>query len=206
MLKLKLQYFGHLMGRTDSFEKTLMLERLSGGEGGDRGWDGWMASLSQCTWVWEDSGSWWWTGRPGVLQSMRSQRVGHGRVTELNQINRSFFLFSLVALGSCCLPTPQRNNILKSMLWAEGPGPLLCLLKHSCNLTCNLHVSPSESPLKTLTGFLSYTCPVADLCKEKGFIYHLACPHRPSTGPGWRCRSHSPSSGWPVSGQAPCCV
>ena len=60
MLKLKLQHFGHLMWRTDSFEKTLML----GGEGDDRGWDGWMASPIQWTWVWVNSGSWWWTGRP----------------------------------------------------------------------------------------------------------------------------------------------
>ena len=52
MLKLKLQYFGHLLWRTDSFEKTLMLGKMkAGGEGGDRGWDGWIASPSLCTWV-----------------------------------------------------------------------------------------------------------------------------------------------------------
>ena len=56
----------------------------AGGEGDDRGWDGWMASLTRQTWVWVNSGSWWWTGRPGVLQSMGSQRVGHDWVTELN--------------------------------------------------------------------------------------------------------------------------
>ena len=49
----------------------------AGGEGDDRGWDGWMASLTRCTWVWVSSVSWWWTGRPGVLQFMGSQRVGH---------------------------------------------------------------------------------------------------------------------------------
>ena len=47
------------------------------GEEGDRGWDGWMASLTWWTWVWASSGSWWWTGKPGMLQSMGSQRVGH---------------------------------------------------------------------------------------------------------------------------------
>ena len=53
-------------------------ERLrAGGEGGDRGWDGWMASPTQWTWVWVDSGSWWWTGRPGLLRFMWLQRVGH---------------------------------------------------------------------------------------------------------------------------------
>ena len=84
MLKLKLQYFGCLMERPDSFEKTLMLRLRAGGEGDDRGWDGWMASPTQWTWVWASSGSWWWTGRPGVLQSMGSQRVGHDSATELN--------------------------------------------------------------------------------------------------------------------------
>ena len=55
-----------------------------GGEGDDRGWDGWMASLTQQTWVWVNSGSWWWTGRPGMLQSLGLQRVGHDRASELN--------------------------------------------------------------------------------------------------------------------------
>ena len=60
-------------------------ERLrAGGEGDDRGWDGWMSSLTQWTWVWVGSGSWWWTGRPGVLWFMGSQRVGHNWVAELN--------------------------------------------------------------------------------------------------------------------------
>ena len=71
MLKLKLQYFGHLMQRTVSLEKTLILERLKAGvEGDDRGWDGWMASPTLWTWVQVNSGSWWWPGRPGMLQSM----------------------------------------------------------------------------------------------------------------------------------------
>ena len=56
----------------------------AGGEGDDRGWDGWMASPTLCTWVWVNSGSWWWTGRPGVLRFVGSQRVGHDWATELN--------------------------------------------------------------------------------------------------------------------------
>ena len=61
-------------------------ERLrAGGEGDDRGWDGWMASLTQWTWVRASSGSWWWTGRPGMLQPMGLQRARHDWVTELNQ-------------------------------------------------------------------------------------------------------------------------
>ena len=66
-------------------------ERLrAGGEGDNRGWDGWMASLSQWTWVWVNSGSWWWTGRPGMLQSMGSQRVGHDWLTKLNWTDWGF--------------------------------------------------------------------------------------------------------------------
>ena len=62
-------------------------ERLkAGGEGDNRGWDGWMASPTQWTWVWVDSGSWWWIGKPGTLQSMGSQRVGHNWVTELTEL------------------------------------------------------------------------------------------------------------------------
>ena len=73
MLKLKLQYFGltHL-------KRLWCWERLkAGGEWDNRGWDGWMASPTQWTWVSVSSGSWWWIGKPGVLQSMGSQRVGH---------------------------------------------------------------------------------------------------------------------------------
>ena len=85
MLKLKLQYFGHFMQRADSLEKTLMLGGIGGRRRrGRQRMDGWMASPTQWTWVWVNSGSWWWTGRPGMLQFMGSQRVGHDWVTELN--------------------------------------------------------------------------------------------------------------------------
>ena len=77
-LKLKLQYFGHLMRRTDSLEKTLLLgKRLkAGGEGDDRGWDGWMASPTQWTRVWASSRRWWRTGKPGVLLSVEVPKNG----------------------------------------------------------------------------------------------------------------------------------
>ena len=85
MLKLKFQYFGHLMRRVDSLERPWCCEGLeAGGEGDDRGWDGWMASLTRWTWVWVNSRRWWWTGRPGVLWFMGSQRVRHDWATELN--------------------------------------------------------------------------------------------------------------------------
>ena len=84
MLKLKLQYSGHLMWRVDSLEKTLMLGRI--GSRRKRGWQRmrWLDGITNSTWVWVDSGSWWWTGWPGVLQFMGLQGVGHDWATELN--------------------------------------------------------------------------------------------------------------------------
>ena len=84
MLKLKLQYFGHLMRRVDSLEKTLMLGGI-----GDRRRRGqqrmrWLDGMTQWTWVWMNSGSWRWTGRPGVLRFIGSQRIGHDWATEMN--------------------------------------------------------------------------------------------------------------------------
>ena len=92
MLKLKLQYVGYLMRRTDSFEKTLMLGKIkAGGEGDNRGWDGWMASPTRWTWVWASSRSWWWTGKPGMLQCMGSQRVGQDWVNWTAYTSLFFF-------------------------------------------------------------------------------------------------------------------
>ena len=94
MLKLEFWYFGHLMQRADSFEKTLMLGNLkAGGEEDNRGWDGWLASSTQWTGVWMDSGSLWWTGRPGLLRFMGLQRVGHDWATELNWTELLFEAF-----------------------------------------------------------------------------------------------------------------
>ena len=84
-VELKLQYFGHLMWRADSFEKTLTLGKIEGRRRRGRlrmRW--WMASPTRWTWVWVNSGSWWWTGRPGVLRFMGLQRVGHDWATELS--------------------------------------------------------------------------------------------------------------------------
>ena len=81
----KFQYFDHLMQRNDLFESPWCWERLKArGAEDNREWDGWMASPTQWIWVWARSGSWWWTGEPGVLQSMGLQGVGLGWATELN--------------------------------------------------------------------------------------------------------------------------
>ena len=84
----------------------------AGGEGDDGGWDSWMASPTRWTWVWVDSGRWWWTGRPGVLQFMGSQRVGHDWVTELNWTEH---------LDSCiCQETVFSSHLIK-LLRPQGP-------------------------------------------------------------------------------------
>ena len=84
MLKLKLQYFVTSCKELIHWKRLWCWEGLgAGGKGDDRGWDGWMASLTRWTWVWVNSGSWWWTGRPGVLWFMGLQRVGHDWATEL---------------------------------------------------------------------------------------------------------------------------
>ena len=87
MLKLKLQYFGPIMRRANSLEKTLMLRKTEGRRKRrqQKGWDSWTSSPSQSTWVWASSGSWSWTGKPGVLQSMGLQRVGHNLASEQYQ-------------------------------------------------------------------------------------------------------------------------
>ena len=91
MLKLKLQYFSFKSSKSFSFrgeelanwKRPWCWERLkAGGEGDHRGWDGRMASMTQWTWVWVSSGSWWWTGKPGVLQSIGLWRVGHDLATK----------------------------------------------------------------------------------------------------------------------------
>ena len=85
ILKLIVHYFATWCKEVTHLKRPWCWERLrAGGEKDDRGWDGWMASPTQWTWVWVDSGSWWWTGRPGMLQPIGSQRVGHDWMTELN--------------------------------------------------------------------------------------------------------------------------
>ena len=87
MLRLKLQYFGHPIQRADSLEKTLMLGGLGGRRRRGRQRMRWLDGITEPTrwmWVWVNSGSWWLTGRPGVLRFMGSQRVGHDWATELN--------------------------------------------------------------------------------------------------------------------------
>jgi len=85
MLKLKLQYFGHLMWRTDSFEKTVMLRKIEGGRRRGQQRMRWLDGITDSMDMsWVNSRSWWWTGRRGVLRFMGSQRVRHDWAAELN--------------------------------------------------------------------------------------------------------------------------
>ena len=102
MLKLKVQYFGHLMGGTDSLENLshLMLGKIEGRR--RRGWQRmrWLDGITHSrTWVWASSRSWWWTGRPGVRQSMGSQRVRYNWATELNWSVPTMYLLIFFLLG-----------------------------------------------------------------------------------------------------------
>ena len=126
MLKLKPQYFGHLIRRTDSFEKTLILGKIEPrGEGDNRGWDGWMASPTQWIWVWVSSRSWWWTGKSGVLQSPRSPRVRHDLAIEQQQQGSSLVSIPLGGLFRPIPPSPTPKPWLGAFSISQNPLWLL---------------------------------------------------------------------------------
>ena len=150
-LMLRLQYFGHWWEGLIHLKRPWCWERLkAGGEGDDRGWDGWMASPIEWTWVWVKARSWWWTGRPGVPQSMGSQRAGHNWATELNWykyiikdlqwiqkislyqkiLRTNSFLKNIVYLPSyiCILTTPidSFNFLMKFEFYRELLCQIIC--------------------------------------------------------------------------------
>ena len=94
----------------------------AGGEGDDRGWDGWMASLTRWTWVWVNSGSLWWTRRPGVLRFMGSQTVGHDWATELNWMP----LLILLSLYWCCLDCLMYYQLSNPFYFCPGQQATTC--------------------------------------------------------------------------------
>ena len=129
MVKLKLQYCGHLFRRTDSLEKTRpwCWERLRVGEEHDRGWDGWMASLTQWTWVWACSRRWWRARTPAVLQSWGSQRVGQGLWLNSNKLpyGESTFAGPIVPFSnkvSCTWHISEKSRLLSRLFSSH----LLC--------------------------------------------------------------------------------
>ena len=138
MLKLKLQYLATLCEELTHLKRPWCWERLkAGGEGDDRGWDGWMASPMQWTWVWVNSGSWWWTGRPGVLQSMGLQRVGHNWATELCYTHRYVYIYILstfVDSNSCASMPPPSQSFpvtalqIPTVLYSSQSTDQICLV------------------------------------------------------------------------------
>ena len=162
-LMLKLQYFGHVMQRSDSWKRPWCWEGLkAGGEGDDRGWDGWKASLTWWAWVWASSGNWWWTGRPGVLQSMGLQRVRHSWVTELNwtlyySLKELYFTYSLASLillyvsNGCSLWWIQQLLYQRNLPWLPQCRSLdkmpLLVLKSSHQKLCFSDVFLLKTPM-----------------------------------------------------------
>jgi len=141
MLKLKLQYFGHLMQRTDSFEKILMLGKIEGSR--RRGWQRirWlMASPTWWTRVWVSSGSWWWTGK-----SMGSQRVGHDWATELKHTINCKWIPSH-CLISRFLRTWGHDNL--SLKFQGSDMPQLFIFFHFYNFKMSSKISLEYSLLK----------------------------------------------------------
>ena len=134
MLKLKLQYVDHLMYKTDSLEKSVMVGIINvGGEGDNRCWDDWMASLTQWTWVWVNFGSWWWTQKPGLLQSTGLQSIGHDWTTELNCFIKFMIYLANVSMRKIFSYTYGSSpwNISNSLLFGR------CIRKIKISRHCN---------------------------------------------------------------------
>ena len=120
-----------------------------GGEGDDRGWDGWMALPTRWTWVWVNSRSWWWTGRPGMLQSMGLQRVGHDWVTELNWTELNWSEMNWMGLLSSTLSKEDsRIHQLQPASevggWGVPANHICSLLGHCCKAGSFLDISESR--------------------------------------------------------------
>ena len=112
----------------------------AGGEGDDRGWDGWMASPTRRTWIWVNYRSWRWTGRPGVLRFMGSQRIGHDRATELNWRDSS-----LIKSFEKTQISFQRGELTFTM---HPLQTMIDSLHTMFNLTlCNSHISKNLIPI-----------------------------------------------------------
>ena len=112
-------------------------ERLKAGEGDSRGWDGWMASPTQWTWVWASSGSWWWTGKLGMLQSMGSQKIRHDWSTELN-----WLIEESIVCGST-----QKGSEQEWGDWRGDSNSLSFYIENSSLVLKNSHYKPLDPPI-----------------------------------------------------------
>ena len=212
MLKLKLKYFGHLMGGVGSFEKTLMLGKTEGRRRkGQQKIRCSVASPIWWIWVWASSRSWWWTGRPGVLQSMGWQRVGHNWAAELN-----WNLYNISTTMKFIQPKAAREKPAILYSWALDHYSS-SLKTHALiwwrgrwegGLGWGIHVNPWLIHVSVWQKPLQY-CKVISLqlIKINGKKKHTTCTaafsvvwwlslHNPSAGgqgltPAWGTRSHS---------------
>ena len=130
----------------------------AGGEGDDRGWDGWMASPTRWTWLWVNSGSWWWTGRPGVLWFMGLQRVGHDWVTELTDWLK-ILLNRLVEgngtpLQYSCLENPMDGGAWKAAVHGVAEG-----WTRLSDFTFTFHFPTLEKEMATHSSVLAWRIP-----------------------------------------------
>ena len=138
MLKLKLQYFGHLLWKTDSLEKTLMMGKIKvWGEKNDRGWDCWMASPMQRTWVCVGFRSWWWTGKPGVLQSMGLQKFRHNWRLNWTVLNwytklRNSYMTATLSFNSLSFSPPHIQTENMSITWRNKTQLNIHILSNVC--------------------------------------------------------------------------
>ena len=163
----------------------------AGGEGDDRGWDGWMASPTWWTWVWMNSGSWWWTGRPGMLQFMGLQRFGHDWATELKTHHshriRPFLriclflilvppLMSHVSQG--CFPVSVAFNAFgyKMIVRLANPSRLFyCKIVWTCGLLQTQKGFPSSKNTSGHKGFRFWQA-LRPITSTKNFTAVFNCP------------------------------
>ena len=160
---------GHLMGRADSMEKTLMLGGIGGRKRrGRQRWDSWMASPTQWTWVWVSSRSWWWTARPGVLQSMGSWRVGHDWATELNWTDKwNYGICGEFGTGFLHLALCFQNSSMLCGWMCQDE----CHRIHVSG--CHCFLWPHNIPLSKYTVFCFFTHLLIDVWAVSTFGYSL---------------------------------
>ena len=138
-------------------------ERLwAGGERDDRGWDGWMALLTRWTWIWTSSGSWWWTGKPGVLQSMESQRVGHDWATELNWNKRTFNVW--MEIFRSCLMIIIFSMIIQ-FIWTVSSDYMVFSLVHPYSAKWRL-LNILRSEVRNAIGEAKLIVTIVIVCKS----------------------------------------
>ena len=124
----------------------------AGGEGDDRGWEGWMALLTQWTWVWVDSRSWWWTGRPDELRFVGSQRVGHDWV---NWTENALQLLYVCSCFVCETSVPEKLGRLKEVINTEQLFNLVSADSPPSGYFCRCSINMNQSKIISNYSFFS---------------------------------------------------